>query len=117
LLYSVCDTPPDAQANAVTFPNDISGQFLAMDFIAYSCIGDLVPSAAVNNLCEDNGVSPAEWQIPTTGGLPDCSKYLRNYFSFSYVDLKLLNIVMILKVKKSGMAIASKTFYDICYAS
>jgi len=86
LLYSVCGNPPDPQANAVTFPNDISGQFLAMDFIAYSCIGDLVPSEVVINLCEDNGVSPAEWQITATADLPDCSKYLKNIFLFDYVD-------------------------------
>jgi len=76
--YLVCETPPDAQDNAVTFPAVITGQFLVGDQIVYSCNGDLIPDTGTVNTCLDNGPLLSTWQISMTNGLPECSKITAN---------------------------------------
>jgi len=76
--YLVCEAPPDAQDNAMTFPDDITGQFFAGDQINYVCNGALIPGTATVNTCQDNGPPMATWQISMTNGLPECSKFTPN---------------------------------------
>jgi len=73
-LFSVCETPPAAQANAVTIPSNLTGQFLAGDTIDYSCNGALIPSDPTTLTCIDDAPL-AKWLPDTeTMPLPDCSK-------------------------------------------
>ena len=74
MCFLVCATPPDPQANAVSNPTDLTAQFFVGAPIAYSCNGDLLPSTAIVNNCEDTGAPLGQWQIATTAGLTVCSK-------------------------------------------
>ena len=73
LCYVVCVDPPTAPAYSQTTPTDISGQFLAVDTIEYSCDGDLSPDESTTITCEDMGPPMAVWCRTL---ISDCSKLI-----------------------------------------
>ena len=79
VLFLVCQMPVAAQAHAVTIPaTALTDQFLAGDSFMYSCNGDLVPAAAVTNMCTDPGSGLGKWSVTATANLPTCSKFVIN---------------------------------------
>ena len=91
VLFLVCETPVPAQANAVTIPaTALTDQFLAGDSFMYSCNGDLLPDAAVTNMCTDSGSGMGRWSFTATANLITCSKFFINTVANSPFNLCIL---------------------------